>query len=57
MLAFATLPMCFGMAAIVPELLPMRYGSDFSDASLAAAIHPWRRHPSDCFGARGLHDR
>ncbi|XIA64858.1 hypothetical protein ACFIOY_39945 [Bradyrhizobium sp. TZ2] len=37
MLAFATLPMCFGMAAIIPELLPMLYGSDFSDASLAAA--------------------
>jgi O-antigen/teichoic acid export membrane protein len=38
MLAIVTLPMCFGMAALIPELLPMLYGSAFSEGGLAAAI-------------------
>jgi O-antigen/teichoic acid export membrane protein len=38
MLAFLVLPMCFGMAAILPELLPFIYGKPFSGAGPAAEV-------------------
>jgi O-antigen/teichoic acid export membrane protein len=37
-LAFLVLPMCFGMAAILPELLPLIYGNAFSAAAPAGAV-------------------
>jgi O-antigen/teichoic acid export membrane protein len=38
LVAFFVLPMCFGVAALIPELLPLLYGSSFADGSLAAMI-------------------
>jgi len=38
MLAFLVFPACFGMAAVLPVLLPMLYGQDFAGAIPAASI-------------------
>jgi O-antigen/teichoic acid export membrane protein len=37
-LAFIVLPACFGMAALLPTLLPLVYGRDFADAVPAATV-------------------
>lgn len=37
-LAFLALPACFGMVALLPELLPLIYGHDFADAVPAATV-------------------
>jgi len=38
LVAFFVLPMCFGMAALIPELLPLLYGNSFAAGSTAAMI-------------------
>ncbi|MFZ3377192.1 MAG: lipopolysaccharide biosynthesis protein, partial [Chthoniobacterales bacterium] len=38
LVAFFVLPMCFGMAALIPELLPLLYGNSFAAGSVAAMI-------------------
>ena len=38
MLAFLVLPVCFGIAALLPVALPLIYGSDFAPAVPAAAV-------------------
>jgi O-antigen/teichoic acid export membrane protein len=38
LVAFFVLPMCFGMAALIPELLPILYGNSFAAGSTAAMI-------------------
>jgi O-antigen/teichoic acid export membrane protein len=38
LVAFFVLPMCFGVAAVIPELLPLVYGESFSSGSSAAMI-------------------
>jgi O-antigen/teichoic acid export membrane protein len=38
LVAFFVLPMCFGVAAIIPELLPLVYGESFASGSSAAMI-------------------
>jgi O-antigen/teichoic acid export membrane protein len=38
LVAFFVLPMCFGVAAIVPEILPLLYGQSFAAGSTAAMI-------------------
>jgi O-antigen/teichoic acid export membrane protein len=37
-IAFIVLPICFGAAAVMPELLPLIYGQRFADAVPAATI-------------------
>jgi O-antigen/teichoic acid export membrane protein len=37
-LAFVVLPTCFGLAALLPILLPMMYGRAFADAVPAATV-------------------
>jgi O-antigen/teichoic acid export membrane protein len=37
-LAFLVLPACFGMAALLPSLLPLMYGRAFADAVPAATV-------------------
>jgi O-antigen/teichoic acid export membrane protein len=37
-LAFLVLPACFGLAALLPVMLPMMYGKAFADAVPAAAV-------------------
>lgn len=37
-LAFLALPACFGMAALLPRLLPLLYGGDFAGAVPAATV-------------------
>lgn len=37
-LAFLVLPVCFGMAAILPALVPLMYGRDFAGAIPAATV-------------------
>jgi O-antigen/teichoic acid export membrane protein len=38
LVAFFVLPTCLGMAAVIPELLPLLYGKDFASGSSAAMI-------------------
>jgi O-antigen/teichoic acid export membrane protein len=38
LVAFFVLPMCFGIAAVIPELLPLVYGQSFASGSSAAMI-------------------
>jgi O-antigen/teichoic acid export membrane protein len=38
LVAFFVLPMCFGVAAVIPELLPLVYGNSFASGSFAAMI-------------------
>jgi O-antigen/teichoic acid export membrane protein len=38
LVAFFVLPMCFGVAALIPDLLPLMYGDSFAQGSLSAII-------------------
>jgi O-antigen/teichoic acid export membrane protein len=38
LIAFFVLPMCFGIAAVIPELLPLLYGESFASGSSPAMI-------------------
>jgi O-antigen/teichoic acid export membrane protein len=38
LIAFFVLPLCFGVAAIVPEILPLLYGNSFASGASSAVI-------------------
>jgi O-antigen/teichoic acid export membrane protein len=50
LMAFIVLPACFGLAALIPEVLPLLYGVQFTDAVPAAIILVL----GSCVGATGV---